>query len=243
MLAGYGATLANKVNTLHTALGDASKLVNGKLLSNPKEAQKFLDTRTFLLRNFKQGLFLYDNAGHLVASSPASLSASRANAITDTETQQLQHTLAQRTPKVSAPFALPGAPKEPVIALNAPVLRPDQEVLGVIQGSFELLDQNYAGSLAQVKVGETGYLYMLTRDRTMLMHPDPARRLGLAAKPGQNMGLDRAIDEHFQGTTETVNSTGLHARAAFVKLKGFVALVESSRKKLRRQPDDQTARL
>lgn len=30
-------------------------------------------------------------------------------------------------------------------------------------------------------MGDTGYLYMLTRDRTMLLHQDPTRRLTLAA--------------------------------------------------------------
>ena len=55
----------------------------------------------------------------------------------------------------------------------------------------------------------------------MLLHPDPNRRLLVAAKPGQNKGLDRAIDEHFQGTTETINSTGLHALATFVELKSL----------------------
>jgi signal transduction histidine kinase len=101
------------------------------------------------------------------------------------------------------------------------VLGPDQEVIGIIQGSLELLDKNYAGGLGQVKVGDTGYLYMLTRDRTMLLHQDPTRRLTLAANPGQNKGLDRAINEHFQGTTETINSTGLHALATFVELKSL----------------------
>lgn len=220
-LQGYAESVEGKISTVHTTLAGAGKLVDGKLLGNPKEAQRFLDSRTFLQRNFKQGLFLFDTAGQLVAASPATLSANRATAITETETQLVQRTLRQHEPQISAPFAIPSAPKEPLIALSAPVFGPDQTVIGVIQGSLELLDKNYAGSLAQVQVGDTGYLYMLTRDRTMLMHPDPARKLGLAAKPGQNKGLDRAIDEHFQGSTETVNSTGLHALATFVELKSL----------------------
>ena len=83
------------------------------------------------------------------------------------------------------------------------------------------MDANYAGNLAQVKVGDTGYPYILTRNRIMLLHPDPARILVIAAKPSQNKGLDRVIDTHFQGTTETINSTGLHALTTFVEIKSL----------------------
>ena len=206
-LQGYAESIEGKISTAHTTLAGAGKLVDNKLLSQPNEAQRFLDSRTFLQRNFKQGLFLFDTAGRLVAASPASLVAARSKAITDTETQLVQRTLSQRAPQMSAPFAIPSAATEPLIALSAPVFGPDQDIIGVIQGSMELLDTNYMGHVAQVKVGDTGYLYMLTRDRTMLLHPDPSRRMGLAAKPGQNKGLDKAIDTHFVGTTETVNST------------------------------------
>ena len=218
-LQGYADSVEGKISTVHTTLAGAGKLVEPKLLDKPTEAVLFLDSRTFLQLNFKQGLFLFDSAGRLVGASPVSVLASRGATITDTETQLMQRTLSQRTQQISAPFALPGALKVPLIALSAPIFGPDQSVIGVIQGSLELLDKNYAGNLEQVKVGETGYLYMLTHDRIMLMHPDPTRRMLLAAKPGQNKGLDKAIDQQFQGTTETINSTGLHALATFVGLK------------------------
>ena len=219
-LQGYAESLEGKINTAHTTLAGAGKLVDAKMLGSAKDAQRFLDSRTFLQRNFRQGLYLFDNAGRLAIISPAA-QPGQVTALTETETKLVQRTLAQRGPLVSAPFAKPGAPKDPLIALSAPLLGPDGETIGVLQGNLELLDKNYAGSLAQVKVGDTGYLYMLTRDRTMLFHPDPARRLLLAAKPGQNKGLDRALDEHFQGSTETVNSTGLHALATFAELKSL----------------------
>lgn len=218
---GYADSLEGKINTVHTTLAGAGKLVDTTLLDSPKDAQMFLDSRTFLQINFKQGLFLFDATGRLVAASPASMSSARTKQITDTETQLVQQTLSLRAPQTSVPFAIPSAPKEPLIALSAPLFGPDQRIIGVIQGSLGLLDKNYAGKLGQVRVGDTGYLYLLTRDRTMLLHPDPNRRLLLAAKPGQNKGLDRAIDEHFEGTTETVNSTGLHALATFVELKSL----------------------
>lgn len=227
-LQGYAASLEGKISTVLTTLEGAGKLVDTKLLGKPVEAQRFLDSRTFLQRNFKQGLFLFDAQGRLVAASPASLPAGRTFAVTDAEIQLVQRTLSRGQSQISAPFANPQSPKAPLIALSAPVFGPDQTLIGVIQGSLELLEKNYAGSLAQAKVGDTGYLYMLTRDRTMLLHPDPARRMSLAAKPGQNIGLDRAIAERFQGTAETINSTGLHALASFVELKSLGWILASN---------------
>ncbi|MES2947963.1 MAG: sensor histidine kinase [Pseudomonadota bacterium] len=219
-LQGYAESLEGKISTAHTTLAGAGKLMDAKMLGNAKDAQRFLDSRTFLQRNFKQGLLLFDNAGRLQVVSPAA-QAGRAAGVTDTEIKLVQRTLEARAPQISPPFAKPSAPREPLIAMSAPLLGPNGEVLGVLQANLELLDKNYAGALAHIKVGETGYLYLLTRDRTMLFHPDPARRLLLAAKPGQNKGLDRAINEHFQGSTETVNSTGLHALATFTELKSL----------------------
>lgn len=109
-----------------------------------------MDTLTFLLRNFKQGLFLFDRADRLVTASPASMATTRGIAFTPNETQLVLCTLEQRMPQVSPPFAVPGAPKEPVVALSAPVLGSHEEVIGIIQGSLELLDKNYAGGLGQV---------------------------------------------------------------------------------------------
>ncbi|MES2581890.1 MAG: sensor histidine kinase [Pseudomonadota bacterium] len=227
-LQGHADSLEGKISTVHTTLVGAGKLVDSKLLAAPQEAQRFLDARTFLQRNFQKGLFLFDTQGRLVIASPANLSAKRGTTLTDTEIQLVQRVLNLRTPQVSAPFAIPGGPKEPLIALSAPLFGPDQNLIGVIQGSLELLDSNYAGGLAQVKVGDTGYLSMLTRDRIMLLHPDSTRKLGPAAQPGQNKGLDRAINEHFQGTTETVNSRGGHALATYVELKSLGWILASN---------------
>lgn len=217
----YADSLEGEISSLHSTLEGAGKLVDPGMLTSPEDAQRFLDSRTFLQRNLKQGLFLFDTAGHLVVASPSTLPANRRAAVTDTEKQLVLRTLHERKPHISPPFAVPGAPTQPLVALSAPVFGPDQQLIGVIQGSLELLGKNYAGALGEVKVGDTGYLYMLTRDRLMLLHPDPLRQMATAAKPGQNKGLDMALDEHFQGSTETINSTGLHALATFVEIKSL----------------------
>ncbi len=218
LLQEYGQNLEAKISTAHSTLAAAGQLADAKLLADPAGAQKFLESRTFLQRNFKQGLYLFGPTGEWVASS--SMMAGPL-AITPTEAALVQTTLAKPEQHISLAFAKPGTSKQPLIALSAPIFDQNHAVIGVIQGSLELLDKNYAGGLAPVKIGDTGYLYMLDRQRTMLFHPDPSRWLALAAKPGQNAGLDRAIAEGFQGSTDNVNSTGLHALTTFVQLKSL----------------------
>ena len=66
-LQSYAESVEGKIGTVHTTLAGAG--------------------------NFKQGLFLFDLAGRIVAASPTSLVATRGTAITDTETQLVQRTL------------------------------------------------------------------------------------------------------------------------------------------------------
>ena len=222
LLQEYGQNLETKISTAHSTLAAAGQLLDAKMLANPASAAKFLESRTFLQRNFKQGLYIFGTTGELIASSPgASNTAAASAAATPTEMTLVQSTLARPEPHVSLAFAKPGAPKQPVIALSAPIFDANHVLLGVIQGSLELLDKNYAGSLVPVKIGDTGYLYMIDKQRTMLFHPDRARWLSLATKPGQNAGLDRAVTDGFQGSTDNVNSTGLHALSTFVQLKSL----------------------
>ncbi len=228
LLQEYAQNLETKISTAHATLAAAGQLVDAKILADPAGAKKFLESRTFLQRNFKQGLYLFDATGRLIASTTAAKPA--ASVVTTlTETALVNSTLARPEPQVSLAFARLGAPKQPVIALSAPIWDQKTHVLlGVIQGSLDLLDKNYAGGLVPVKIGDTGYLYMVDKQRTMLFHPDPARRLALSAKPGQNAGLDRAIAEGFEGSTDNVNSTGLHALTTFVQLKSLAWILAAN---------------
>lgn len=215
LLREYANKLSSNMAASHTTLVLASKIVDAKLVDDPVAATRFLEGRTFLRSGFPEGLSLIDKNGHVIASVVGDVLALRHD-LGIVELELARSTLATGQPQVSSVFSSTAAKRVPIVAISAPVFAQDGSVIGALQGSFALLGNNYAGSFADRKVGQTGYLDMTTRDRIILMHPKPERILETAARRGQNIGLDRALEQGFEGTLETVNSTGLHALATFV---------------------------
>jgi len=219
LLRGYASKLSGNMAAAHTTLIGAAKIVDEALLTNPPKARGFLESRTFLLSSYSEGLYLFDKTGQAIARTAGSPSNS-VRELVPAEMELAQRTLSTGQPQTSAAFATTANKRVPLIAMSAPVHDNDGTVIGVMQGSFALLGKNYAGSFTDVKIGTSGYLYLTTRDRIMLLHPKADRILARTANPGQNLGLDRALEQGFEGTTETVNSTGLHALATFVPVPG-----------------------
>jgi signal transduction histidine kinase len=219
LLREYASKLSGNMAAAHTTLISAAKIVDQKMLANPPMARDFVEARTFLLSSFPQGLYLVDMAGQNVARAVGSPTG-KPRDLLPAEIELAQRTLSTGIAQTSEAFATVSNSHIPLFAMSAPVRGSDGTVIGVMQGSFSLLDKNYAGTLANIKIGINGYLFLTTRDRTMLMHPKPERILAVTAKSGQNIGLDRALEQGFEGTTETVNSTGLHALSTFVPVPG-----------------------
>lgn len=113
-----------------------------------------------------------------------------------------------RQPTFSDPYPSPSCNGCPAVALIIPIFGRDGEHRGFVTGALRLDGNNFLASLKDVRIGQGGYFFMLTRSRTMLMHPDPARIMKIAAKPGQNKIIDKALDDNFEGSGVTVNSTG-----------------------------------
>lgn len=219
LLREYADKLSANMAAANITLNAAAKIADQKILENPSKAQDFLQTRTFLLSSFSQGLYLVDKAGQTVAHTVGGPSGTPRDLL-PAEIALAQRTLKTGVAQTSAAFATVANGHIPLIAMSAPVRSNDGAVIGVMQGSLALLDKNYAGTLASIKIGINGYLFLTTRDRIMLLHPNPERILAVTAKSGQNVGLDRALEQGFEGTTETVNSTGLHALSTFVPVPG-----------------------
>lgn len=87
-----------------------------------------------------------------------------------------------------------------------PVFHPEGRFLGYVAGALRLDGENMLAAINNVRVGKTGYLYLVTRERTMIMHPDPRRIMKLVARPGQNQLLDKALETGFEGHGQTINS-------------------------------------
>jgi len=216
MLTSQVENLNQKLVVVHSTLINAAKNIDQEMLEDEVRSRQFLESRTFLQQNFDQGLRLFNAKGHTLI---ASLGIKESAHLVAIEKSNIIKTITLSAPQISRPFSIIKSDQAQVlIAMSAPIFSKEKKLIGVMHGVFNLLSKNFAYDLMQTKVGKTGYLYMTTSGRIMLMHPDKPRQLQVATLPGQNLGLDRAIEEKFNGVIEGVNSKGLHVLGAYVQI-------------------------
>ncbi|MBE0598259.1 MAG: GGDEF domain-containing protein [Desulfuromonadales bacterium] len=211
------ATLAQGVED-NLASGQAALTAEAAVLptdafADAEAAQRFLDNRKGLHALFDNGLFLFSPEGDLIAESPFLPERRRINFAFR---EYFQTTLATRQPHISLPYRSSRS-GNPAVMMTVPVYTLDGGLRGIFAGSLDLLQPNILGQLSQIRIGRTGYLYLYSHDRTMIIHPNPARILQQDVPVGVNRFFDKAL-EGFEGTGETVNSRGLHALASFKRL-------------------------
>ena len=189
--------------------------VSPELLGNPDRAQAFLDSRFDSISHiFDNGIFLFSATGRLVAESPF-LPGRRGKDFSFRD--YFRKTVETGQPYISSPYFSSKGNNPPALSFTAPVRDAAGNLIGVLFGSLDLTRDNLLGRLTKIRIGKTGYLYLYSTDRLMIMHPDPERILKQDVPPGANRLFDRAI-EGFEGSGETVNSRGLHALASFKHL-------------------------
>ncbi len=194
---------------------DVSLLVTPKMIHDNDAAQQFLDNLPGALSLFDNGLFLFSPEGRIIAESPFRPDR-RGRDISFREFYQ--RTLATGQPVISEPYLSTHTPGAPAVIFTTPVRDKGGKLIAILGGSLNLLNDNFLGELEHTSIANTGYLYMFTRDRTLIMHPDDTRIMQLAAAPGVNRLLDQALNG-FEGTGENVNSRGLKSLASFKHLR------------------------
>lgn len=202
--------LDGELQTSRAVLAAAAAQVNAAVLQDQASAERFLDSRTFLRRRFELGLLLVrQEPTPWMASDTAS--RTQLQDLSPAEVDMLARLRATGQTQLSRVFA--GKQGEPVLSMAAAASG------GVaLVGRLSILSAENAGDLRNHKIGDSGYLFMTTAERLMLMHPDSQRLLRTAATPGQNKGYDLAIDQGFEGSMETTNSTGLRSLSSFARL-------------------------
>ncbi|WP_228896373.1 diguanylate cyclase domain-containing protein [Pseudoduganella aquatica] len=113
---------------------------------------------------------VFDTQGNLVAS----LVDRRARGTLNVAARQyFRDTLRTREGVTSAPFrsVLTG---KPIVALTQPLLNSKGEIIGVVQGSIELLRPSFSARLDSLRSGTGGYLFIVTGDGVFVHHPNKA---------------------------------------------------------------------
>ncbi len=198
----------------NTLIASAARLPY-QALTDPVQAQRYLDSKPGLLSIFDNGIFLISKGGRLIAESPY-LPNRRGRDLSFRE--YYQHTLASRGPYISRPYISTHTPGVRAIMVTAPVFDRAGNVLAVLAGSLDLTGSNIFAHLGKVRIGRNGYVFLVSSDRTIIMHPDQENiGKGNVLPSGINKVLDKAL-KGIAASDETITHNGLPVLASYRRL-------------------------
>lgn len=203
-----------KLAANHALLQAFTASLPPRLLKQPREALRILRSHADLMTVFTNGMFLLDRQGRIVAELPLGVSRTGFDL---SFRDYFQQTMQTGKPYLSEPYRSLVSGK-PAVMFTAPILSAEGEPLGMFGASVNLTLPSFLGSITTTRLGKTGYMFLFSRDRTMILHPDPSRIMQKDIPEGKNRLLDRAI-LGFEGFGETVNTRGLHALTSFRSLR------------------------
>ncbi|HEX7866704.1 MAG TPA: diguanylate cyclase [Variovorax sp.] len=184
--------------------------VEAQDLQGSAALQTFVEKHASLRQAFDNVAFL-DMDGNLVANLNGAQAIGKVNV---KDRAYFQQTVASKAGLVSEPYQnrLNGLAQ---VAITEPVLDNAGQVRFVISGAINLKDRSILGTLADMKLGKTGYLFVTTVDGVVVDHPNTARILNhITANGGGDPAILRAL-AGFQGSSEGVNEAGVPSLYAF----------------------------
>lgn len=204
----------HKLSSSLKVIVDVARLVTPEIAADSDAAQAFLDNRPGTLSLFDNGLFLFSAEGRIIAESPYRPER-RGRDIAFRE--YYQRTIASNAPVISEPYISTHTPGAPAVIFTAPVRDRDGKLIAILGGSLNLQRDNFLGELARTRIAESGYLYLVARDRTVIMHPDKSRIMQIPAPAGTDRLLE-AAHNGFEGTAEHLNAQGVRTLTSFKHL-------------------------
>jgi diguanylate cyclase (GGDEF)-like protein len=204
-----------KLTAAQKTVVEASRDVTPGMIADPEAAQRFLDSLHCIRGHFDNGIYLLSKEGRIIAESPF-LPGRRGRDISFR--QYYQKTIATGKPVISAPFISTHTPGAPALNFTAPVRDKNGALTAILCGSVNLLQDNFLGDLSNTRIAKNGYLFLVSGDRTIIMHPDRSRIISTKVEPGVNKQLDRAL-EGFEGVAKSNDSKGVRSLSSFKRLQ------------------------
>ena len=212
LLSTLAEHLDDKLNERLTALAQSTQAVPQDKLGDLAALEQHLQGEKALLTLFDD-LYLFDAKGVLLVDWPLKPGRRGLDMASRDYIQGVRDTL---KPFISQPI-LGKATQQPIVVLAAPVLNPQGKLVAIVGGVLNLHKPNLIGTLSQRKIGETGYFYLVSDERVLIAHPDPARLMQPAPGARENPALARAF-AGFEGSIEGTNSKGLQGLFTFKRL-------------------------
>ena len=198
-----------RIELLQTALRESAAHIVEADLQTPATARAALERNDGLASVFDRSVFLFSARGVLLSERPY-----RPDRIGNDATWRpyMRDTLRTARPVISEPFKTNAGDGNFVMVLTMPVLSRDGRLIGILTGSLGLTRPDMLGSVAKTRIGQTGYISIVTADGKLILDPDPRRLSKALYAPGSNADFDRAL----KGEEGTVASVDENGRPAFV---------------------------
>ncbi|HEY4374024.1 MAG TPA: ATP-binding protein [Burkholderiales bacterium] len=185
-----------------------------ELLDSPEALRNYYRSRPAMFSTFDDMLVLSAD-GHVVADYPPV--AGRAGLSLD-DPALLARLAATRHAVISGPVRGP-ATGEPLVRVDMPILGPNGEMRGILEGVLRLNSRNFLAGMADAKIGKSGYFAIITKgaDPRYVVHPDRSRIM--QPRPaGTSASVGRAL-AGYDGSSEDFNSRGVEALYSYKSLK------------------------
>jgi diguanylate cyclase (GGDEF)-like protein/PAS domain S-box-containing protein len=184
-------------------------------IASSDAAQRYLDANTGLFASVDRSTFLFSaDAKELLAERPF---RPNRRGISAAHRAYMKDTIRTQQSVISEPFQTNVGDDDMVLVVTMPVFAKDGRMIAILTGSLGLTRPGMLGNIAKTVIGKTGYLFIVTADGKLIMHPDRKRLSQAAFAPKANPLFDRAL-EGFEGTEETVGSDGREALFSYKRV-------------------------
>ena len=184
------------------------------LMQNPEALREHYRALPGLLAHFDDVLVLRPD-GRVIADYPALPGRAGFSAA---GRAYFAKVMATRRPVVAEPLRgkITG---EPLVQIVVPILGPDGEIIGVLEGILRLYKKNFLAELAATPVGKKGYFVILTKEAEprYVVHPDK-RRILEPRVPGGSFSITRAL-EGIEGSSEDTSSSSVASLYSYKSLR------------------------
>jgi len=210
--------LANEIDDKMTSTLDlltaTAGLFQAAHITDGSKAGAFLQEHSEIKTVFNNGVFLFDRHGSMIAETQKSGRVGQDFSFRE----YLATSLQIKKPYIGNPYISSQAHKHPAVMLTAPIFDGTGALVGVLAGSIDLMADNVLGRLIDLRNGKTGYFFLITKDRNLILHPDRRRIMSHDVSTGANKSLEKAI-KGFEGSEQTVTSKGVPSIASYKLLK------------------------
>jgi diguanylate cyclase (GGDEF)-like protein len=214
-LTGAGAYIDRDIDARKSLLQSVSEEIPEVVMQDPSRVQQFISSRTSLREAFSNVIAI-DPGGTIIASINA---RKPGEALNVSERDYFRDTILYHEGVVSAPFKSRLSGK-PVVLVTEPVTDAAGRLRFILGGSLDLSSPRIFGQLQALHPGKTGYLWLMTGDGTIILHPNTKRILQRVdqEKGGATAATASALGG-FEGWTQGETKSGVDALLTYRRLR------------------------